>query len=143
MNTSKQNNIAAEFFNSASKYSETIALYFPRKRLFFGGNYSSAAFAEIANLTLFYACEFRKSGVRRGDKSLVMLRYSPEFIAVVFGLFSVGAVPVLIDPGMGFSRLLHCISKTVPKVLVGIPQAHWARFFLKKYFKYVKISFST
>ena len=39
-------------------------------------------------------------------KVLLMVRPSPEFIALTFALFKTGAVPVLIDPGMGVNRLL-------------------------------------
>jgi olefin beta-lactone synthetase len=40
-------------------------------------------------------------GVRRGDRALVMVRPGLPLIAAAFALFKIGAVPVIIDPGMG------------------------------------------
>lgn len=56
-----------------------------------------------------------------------MVRQGFDFIALVFGLFKIGAVPVLIDPGMGIARLLDCIRTVKLDAFVGIPLAHVVR----------------
>ena len=55
-----------------------------------------------------------------------ILRSSPvlEESLVAFARF---AVPVLADPGMGRKRLLDCIERIAPSVLVGVPRATTAR----------------
>src|SRR5687767_6389164 len=56
-----------------------------------------------------YARGLRANGVREGDRVLLLVRPSLEFYAVLFGLFLLGAVPVLLDAGMGLANLLKCI----------------------------------
>ena len=62
-------------------------------------------------------------GVRRGDRTLVMVRQGLPLIASVFALFKLGAVPVVIDPGMGLGTFLRCVRHARPRALVGIPLA--------------------
>ena len=64
-----------------------------------------------------------------------MARPGPEFIAVVFALLKIGAVPVLIDPGMGRKAFLQCVSETEPTAFVGIPLAHALRNLYPRAFK--------
>lgn len=68
----------------------------------------------------------RELGIERGTKTLLMVTPSLEFFALVFALFKIGAPPVLIDPGMGLSRLLECIRNVRPDALVGIGKAQIA-----------------
>jgi acyl-CoA synthetase (AMP-forming)/AMP-acid ligase II len=89
-----------------------------------------------------YACEFRRLGIVKGMKVLLMLRPGPDFIAAVFAIFKIGAIPVLIDPGMGLRNLLNCIRKTSPEAMIGISKAHWIKYFFPGVFKSVKISIS-
>src|SRR4051794_17382114 len=46
-----------------------------------------------------------RDGVRRGMRTVLMIKPSLEFFALTFGLLKVGAVPVLVDPGMGIRNL--------------------------------------
>src|SRR5262249_51216642 len=50
-----------------------------------------------------------------------------EFIALTFALFKVGAVVVLIDPGMGPRRIFHCLDEVEPEGFVAIPPVHALR----------------
>jgi len=56
-----------------------------------------------------------------------MVRQGFDFVALVFALFKMGAVPVLIDPGMGVNRLLDCIRTVNLDAFVGVPLAHVVR----------------
>ncbi|KXU38122.1 hypothetical protein AXK11_01330 [Cephaloticoccus primus] len=70
----------------------------------------------------------------RGVRTLVMLRQGLPLIAVVFALFKLGAVPIVIDPGMGLKNFLRCVARSRPKALVGIPLAQWlGRLFFRKF----------
>ena len=62
-------------------------------------------------------------GVRRGDRVMLMVRPSLAFVCLTFALFRLGAVVILIDPGMGYRNLLRCIGSVRPDILVGIPAA--------------------
>ncbi len=67
---------------------------------------------------------FLHSGIHRGSRTLVMVRPGLDLILTVFALFKIGAVPILIDPGMGLAAFLSCVARTKPEALVGIPLAH-------------------
>jgi acyl-CoA synthetase (AMP-forming)/AMP-acid ligase II len=66
-------------------------------------------------------------GIHRGLRTVLMVRPSLEFFALTFALFKVGAVPVLVDPGMGIKALGKCLAEAEPGAFIGIPRAHVAR----------------
>lgn len=70
---------------------------------------------------------FVREGVRPGDRAVLLIRPSLRFFAAVFALFKVGAVPVVLDPGMGRGPLLTCIERTAPTVVLGLPAVHALR----------------
>ena len=77
------------------------------------------------------------AGVSRGVRTILMVKPSLDFFALVFALFKVGAVPVVVDPGMGVSRMLDCLAESRAQALIGIPPAHLLRTLAPKYFKSV------
>lgn len=77
-------------------------------------------------------------GVRRGEHTLVMVRAGIELITLTYALFKRGAVPVLIDPGMGRSAFLRCVATTAPTAFVGVPLAHLARLLFPAAFRTVR-----
>jgi acyl-coenzyme A synthetase/AMP-(fatty) acid ligase len=64
-----------------------------------------------------------------------MVRPSLEFFALTFALFKVGAVPVMVDPGMGVRRMLSCLRESEAQALIGVPPAHILRTICPQYFK--------
>ena len=63
--------------------------------------WDSWSFAQLDGRSDDYARGFVLHGVQPGDRTLMLFKPSLDFYAVLFGLFKVGAVPVLLDPGMG------------------------------------------
>jgi acyl-CoA synthetase (AMP-forming)/AMP-acid ligase II len=66
-------------------------------------------------------------GVRRGMRTVLMVPPSLEFFALTFALFKLGAVLVLIDPGMGIRHLGRCLGEAEPEAFIGVRKAHAAR----------------
>lgn len=66
-------------------------------------------------------------GIGPGVRTVLMVKPSLEFFLLTFALFKAGAVPVLIDPGMGIKNLGKCFAEASPTAFVGIPKAHLAR----------------
>ena len=62
-------------------------------------------------------------GVRRGMRTVLMVPPSLEFFALTFALFKLGAVLVLIDPGMGVSHLGRCLGEAEPEAFIGVRKA--------------------
>lgn len=127
-------NIAEFFDESAVLHKDRTAITSQAE------NDRKVTFAQLRNMTDAYACGFRNTGIYKGTKVLMMLRPGPDFIAAVFAVFKIGAIPVLIDPGMGLRNLLNCIRKTSPEAMIGISKAHWVRLLLPFFFNTVRIS---
>ncbi|MHC4829007.1 MAG: fatty acid CoA ligase family protein [Planctomycetota bacterium] len=66
-------------------------------------------------------------GIRRGLRTVLMVKPSLAFIELTFALFKIGAVPVLVDPGMGVKNLGTCLAEAQPEAFIGITKAHVAR----------------
>ena len=62
-------------------------------------------------------------GIGRGVRTVLMVKPSLEFFALTFALFKAGAVPVLIDPGLGIRNLGPCLAEAAPEAFIGIPRA--------------------
>ena len=89
--------------------------------------YEALNFAEMEALSNRYASGLAAYGFTRGQRVLMMVRPGFDFIALTFALFKLGAVPVLIDPGMGIGRMLDCIRSVDVQGFIGIPLAQVMR----------------
>src|SRR5580693_2577186 len=117
-------NIAQHLALMAERAPQQCALKIPRGRTRAGGiDYLAFSFAELAAETAAWQTRLAGRGVRPGDRALVMVRPGLPLIASVFALFALGAVPVVIDPGMSRKSFLTCVVRSRPRVLVGIPMA--------------------
>ena len=77
-------------------------------------------------------------GIRRGERVLLMVKPGSDLIRACFALFKLGAVPVVIDPGMGLRHFLQCVRRTRPEALLGIPLAQWISRLFPSAFKSVR-----
>jgi acyl-CoA synthetase (AMP-forming)/AMP-acid ligase II len=80
-----------------------------------------------------------KAGITRGTRTILMVKPSLEFFALVFAMFKCGAVPVVVDPGMGIRRMVACFKESLPAAFIGIPAAHVIRSLFPKDFQTVRI----
>jgi len=103
----------------------------------------SITFAQLEDRSNRCAAGLTDAGIQHGTRVLVMLRPGFEFLEVVFALFKMGAVPVMIDPGMGLARMLACIRQVAPQALIGIPRAHVLRRLRRAAFGSIKCAVTT
>ncbi len=113
-------NIAAHLPRMALRQPDTPAIIFPRKN-------RTLSFRELNSLSDRIAHGLVSNGIGRGVRTILMVTPSPEFFALTFALFKVGAVPVLIDPGLGLRNMKKCIAESEPHAFIGITKAHLAR----------------
>lgn len=92
--------------------------------------YSHLTFEQLDSESDRIANALEGIGVRRGMRTVLMVRPGPEFVAIAFALFKLGAVLVLVDPGIGPSRLGVCLREVEPEAFIGIPRAQLARALL-------------
>jgi len=131
------NNIAELLTVVAEQYGDRQALSAPTRK-----GEVSLTFRELESLSNAYAQFFTENGLCKGMKTLMMVRPGLEMTAAVFAVFKVGAVPVLIDPGMGMRRMFECIKHIEPEAFIAISLAHWISLVWAKYFSSIKIRFS-
>ncbi len=125
------NNIAAHLPKMARLQPHSPAVYFPqgrdrRDRVC----YTHYTFSQLDRESNRIAHGLETIGIRRGVRTVLMVPPSLDFFALTFALFNVGAVPVLIDPGMGVKNLKACLEEAAPEAFIGIPKAHIARLLL-------------
>jgi acyl-CoA synthetase (AMP-forming)/AMP-acid ligase II len=117
-------NIARHLDRMAAEQPRTAALKVPRGRTAVGEiDYLVLDFAALRAEADAWCALLKSKGVRRGDRALVMVKPGLPLIASAFALFKIGAVPVIIDPGMGLRSFLSCVERSQPRALVGIPLA--------------------
>jgi acyl-CoA synthetase (AMP-forming)/AMP-acid ligase II len=133
-------NIARHLDRMAAAQPAAAALKVPRGRNAAGDiDYLSLDFAALRAETDDWCERLASKGVRRGDRTLVMVRPGLPLIASAFALFKMGAVPVIIDPGMGLSNFLACVGRSRPRVLVGIPIAQVISRLFRRSFRTVEV----
>lgn len=117
-------NIARHLPLMAARQPDHPALKIPRGRTADGRiDYLSLSFRELDAEVDAWCARLTAAGLKRGDRTLVMVKQGLPLIAAVFALFKLGAVPVVIDPGMGLKSFLRCVARSRPRALVGIPLA--------------------
>ncbi|MDR3210428.1 MAG: AMP-binding protein [Planctomycetota bacterium] len=94
----------------------------------------SLTFGELEAAVNKAAQGLARAGFSRGCRTLFLLPPSPAFFIGFFALVRIGAVPVLIDPGMGLGRLLAAARTAHPSALVSVSLAQAASCLLPTYF---------
>ncbi len=100
--------------------------------------YSQLNFTQLDVLSDQAAFGLTGMGITRGARTILMVPPGIDFFVTIFAMFKVGAVPVVVDPGMGIRRMLQCLEQGMPKAFIGIEKAHVLRTFKPKYFHSVK-----
>jgi acyl-CoA synthetase (AMP-forming)/AMP-acid ligase II len=140
MPTTDSANIARHLPLMAARQPDHPALKIPRGRTRAGDiDYLTLTFAELDAEVAAWAARITATGVKTEDRVLVMVRQGLPLIAAAFALFKIGAVPVVIDPGMGLKSFLTCVERTQPRALLGIPLARVISRVFRKPFRNVTI----
>ena len=132
-------NIARHLASHAALHPGQAALKIPRGSSGDRIDYLTLSYAELAAEVAAHRARLAAAGLRPGDRTLVMVRQGLPLIAVVFALFELGALPIVIDPGMGRKNFLRCVAQARPGALVGIPTARLASWWFREAFRSVRI----
>ncbi|MES2662888.1 MAG: fatty acid CoA ligase family protein [Pseudomonadota bacterium] len=101
--------------------------------------YKKKSFYEIDQESDHIAHILQKRGFKPGDKTILMLKAGPELYSLLFGIFKVGVIPVLVDPGMNISQMLQCYKSVNVETFVGSPIAHIVRLLNPSAFSTIKL----
>ena len=136
MNT-ENSNIVQVLAEAAAQEPDAVALVAKKGRA-----WQRCTFAGLAARSEQFAARLHACGIRQGQRVMLMLRPSIDFVALTFALFRLGAVIILIDPGMGRKNLLRCIKEVEPEVLIGVNRAIWFSNLFAKAFASLKLRIS-
>ena len=92
--------------------------------------YTHLTFDQLNRESDLLAAGMLANGFEPGMRTVLMVKPSLAFFSLTFALFKMGAVPVLIDPGMGLKNLKTCLLEAQPEAFIGIAKAHYARILL-------------
>ncbi|WP_018692605.1 fatty acid CoA ligase family protein [Algicola sagamiensis] len=141
-------NLSQEKFHPASLLRE-IAQQQPDKKALIVSkcslmtrNYHDHAitYSDLEKASDHVASQLLASGIKQGDKTIFMLKASHELFVYFFALLKIGAIPILVDPGMGLKRMLHCYRSVGASAFVGIPIANHIRRLLPRFFRSIHAS---
>jgi len=119
----------ARSFNIASRLEQQAAqrpfqrgVVFPEGRDADGNvRWTHLSFGDLNKRADEYARGLQAAGIGRGDRVSLLVKPCLDFIPLVFAIFKLGALPVLIDPGMGRKPFLSCIESIAPRALIAEP----------------------
>ncbi len=121
-------NIASHLATSAAQRPFAHAVIFPHGRDRDDRvSYTHLTYAQLNAECDLIARGLRTIGIQEGDRVVLMVTPSLDFFALTFALLKLGAVMVMIDPGMGLANLGQCIAEAAPQGFIGIGKAHAAR----------------
>jgi len=104
-----------------------------------GRGYSHLTFLQLDQESDCLAHGLQEADIKRDTRTILMVKPRLEFFAIIFALFKIGAVPVVVDPGMGIRRMVGCFKEGRPEAFIGIPPAHVLRTLFPGFFSTVKV----
>lgn len=134
--------------NIAHRISKMALLHPEKKSVVFskaescGYSYPFYTFKEFEERSSQMAHYFLGLGISKGTRTLLFVKPCLDFSVITFALFKIGAIPVLIDPGMGLKNLLSSVKQVKPEALISIGKVHWLRRLKSNSFSSVKINIS-
>lgn len=131
MQSTKTCNIVTALYANTDAFPQRTAIVLPDGRDHTGRlKYKEYNFATLTQECNIIARGLQEQGIKRGMRTVVMVKPSFEFFSLIFAMFKSGIIPVLIDPGMGLANLKTCLAEARPEAFIGIPKAHAARLAL-------------
>jgi len=118
-------NIANAVSDMAQRQPDATAVVCP-----WGRRGGSLTYGELETRTSAVAAGLQAVGVGRGVRTVLMVPPGLDLFVLAFGLFKAGAVPVLVDPGIGLQHLKECLGNARPEAFIGVPKAQAARVVL-------------
>ncbi len=109
----------------------TAARATPSRLALVGPGDAHLTFASLVARASAAASGLRARGIGDGARTVVLVPPGPDFVVSVFALLAAGAVPVLVDPGIGVRRVRRALAEIGPDAFVGSLRAVLARRVLR------------
>jgi acyl-CoA synthetase (AMP-forming)/AMP-acid ligase II len=119
---SEKANIADFLPEMAAKQPDATAIICP-----WGRRGGSLTYDQLNRRSARIARGLEAVGIGHGVRTVLMVPPGLDLFPLAFGLFRAGAVPVMVDPGIGLKHLKACLGNAEPEAFIGVPKAHAAR----------------
>lgn len=124
-------NIASHLPDMAKRQPDALAVVVQGARDASGNYaYTRVTAKELDEESNKVAHGLQRIGIGPGTRTVLMVTPGVEFFVLTFALFKTGAIPVMVDPGMGVKNLKACLAEAEPEAFIGITKAHAARALL-------------
>ena len=114
-------NIASHLPVMAKKQPDTWAVIEQAKKK------SAYTYKQLDEASNLIANGLEAYGIKKGTRTVLMVKPGLDFFALVFALFKLEAILVAVDPGMGVNNLGKCLEEAEPEAFIGNGKAHMAR----------------
>lgn len=132
-------NIAAALADAARRHPQRLAAIVARGVDSAGcGRYDRLTFGELHADSDRVAWAIQRLGLTRGMRTILMVRPGVDFFTLIFALFKLGAVPVVVDPGMGRNRMIDCLAEARAEAFIGVPLAQALRRVYRRRFASIR-----
>ncbi len=101
--------------NAARTFGEKVATFYEGNRL---------TFRELEDLSDRFACAIHAMGVRKGDRVIVYLRNSPEFIIIYYGILKAGGIVITASPMFKEMELAYQANDSGAETIVFLDALH-------------------
>ncbi len=128
LEASQRHNVAHQLVEVAHERPDQPAVVVQRVAYQRSCTYDHLTFSQVLEDAVALAAGLSSRGVPPGARLVLMVPPGREFVTIVFALLAAGYVPVLVDPGLGWRRMVRCLARIEPDGLIGVPLAHWAFF---------------
>lgn len=135
-------NIANRIVETSKRIPEKRSVVFSERQSDGSYLYPYYTFKEFEERSNQFAHKLTNAGIKPGMRTLLFIKPCLDFSIITFALFKIGAIPVLIDPGMGIKNLLSSIKQVRPEAMVSIGLVHWIRRFKPSVFSSIKVKVS-
>ncbi|MFI6448580.1 fatty acid CoA ligase family protein [Kitasatospora sp. NPDC050543] len=133
--------LAEHLEHNARAFPEKTAIIHPDGRGADGGvRYRELTYGQLQRDVAALADSLTAIGIGHGTRTVLMAPPGPDLFVLLFALLRIGAVPVVVDPGMGVRRMLHCYRAVGAEAFVGPPLAHAVRVLGRRAFAEVRIN---
>jgi acyl-coenzyme A synthetase/AMP-(fatty) acid ligase len=126
-------NISDYLKRNDEHFPDKLAILYPRQ----------ITYRELEMKVNQYSFGLDHAGIKTGTKVLLLVPAGLDFIIMTFALLRIGAIPVLIDPGMGIRAMLKAIAGTEPEAFVGSSKANLLPIAFPRAFKKIRIRITT
>lgn len=113
----------------AQRQPNTIGLKYPVCNQ--GVQYRTKTFQELDHEVDLLATYLLMRQITAGKKIVLLLPPGESLLITVFALLRLGAIPVVIDPGMGFKNFFHCVCRVQPYGLIGCQRARLLYYLIR------------